>query len=426
MSGGEPVGDHCILSVVRAIATSLLALSVSSRAGPIVAREGSPTPRVSSYIDLIRWLLPLVKQTEFFPTSLWLTGREADVCGVSPSLRKLARDKRLMAFTAAAMYGGAALDGGVEGLIPGDPSFAVAPVIAAGVIVSLLILAGPRLPLAALSLLGPIGVVLIAVALTATPGAGDGAVLYMWPVLWSTFFFGRRGAIAIVACVGVAHAIVLLELPGASSYPGRWVDVMVSVVVVAAVVLALLRRNDQLLVDLTAEARTDALTGLLNRRGFDERASLELARSKREESSIALAAFDLDHFKRVNDEWGHDVGDRVLIRTAQVLAAEAREIDVVARFGGEEFVALLPGADTAAAHAFAERVRDALAGERFSRLPTVRVSAGILAARTPATIDELLRGADSALYAAKRGGRDRAVVYRRDLHPAGEILAGRG
>ncbi|HEX4436664.1 MAG TPA: GGDEF domain-containing protein [Solirubrobacteraceae bacterium] len=345
---------------------------------------------------------------------------------MSPSLRKLARDKRLMAFTAAAMYGGAALDGGVEGLIPGDPSFAVAPVIAAGVIVSLLILAGPRLPLAALSLLGPIGVVLIAVALTATPGAGDGAVLYMWPVLWSTFFFGRRGAIAIVACVGVAHAIVLLELPGASSYPGRWVDVMVSVVVVAAVVLALLRRNDQLLVDLTAEARTDALTGLLNRRGFDERASLELARSKREESSIALAAFDLDHFKRVNDEWGHDVGDRVLIRTAQVLAAEAREIDVVARFGGEEFVALLPGADTAAAHAFAERVRDALAGERFSRLPTVRVSAGILAARTPATIDELLRGADSALYAAKRGGRDRAVVYRRDLHPAGEILAGRG
>jgi diguanylate cyclase (GGDEF)-like protein len=344
---------------------------------------------------------------------------------VSPSLRKLARDKRLMALTAAAMYGGAALDGAVEGLIPGDPSFAVAPVIVAGVIVSLLILAGPRLPIAALSLLGPLGVVLIAVALAGTPGAGDGAVLYMWPVLWSTFFFGRRGAIAIVACVGVAHAIVLLELPAAGSYPGRWVDVMVSVIVVAAVVLALLRRNDQLLVELTAEARTDALTGLLNRRGFDERASLELARSRRDGSSIAIAAFDLDHFKRVNDEWGHEVGDRVLIHTAQVLAAEAREIDVVARFGGEEFVALLPGADTAAAHAFAERVRDVLAGERFSRLPTVRISAGVLSARAPATVDELLRGADSALYAAKRGGRDRAVIYRRDLHPAGEILAGR-
>jgi diguanylate cyclase (GGDEF)-like protein len=353
-------------------------------------------------------------------------GRRADIRGVSPSLRKLARDKRLMAFTAAAMYGGAALDGAVEGLIPGDPSFAVGPVIAAGAIVSLLVLGGSRLPRAALSLLGPLGVVLIAVALAATPGAGDGAVLYMWPVLWSTFFFGRRGAIAILACVGAAHAIVLLELPAASGYPGRWVDVMVSVAVVAVVILMLLRRNDELLEDLATEARSDALTGLLNRRGFDERASLELARARRDGSPVAIAAFDLDHFKRVNDEWGHDVGDRVLIRTAQAISTEAREIDVVARFGGEEFVALLPGADTAAAHAFAERVRDVLAGERFSRLPIVRISAGILSARAPASIDELLRGADSALYAAKRGGRDQSVIFQRELHTAGENLAGRG
>ena len=327
-----------------------------------------------------------------------------------------------MAYTAAAMYGGAALDGAIEGLIPGDPSFAVAPALASAAIVLLLVLFGPRLPRAALSLLGPIGVVLIGLALAASPGAGDGAVLYVWPVLWSTFFFGRRGAIAIVACVGVTHALVLLELPAASSFPGRWVDVMVSVTVVAVVVLTLVRHNDRLLGTLREEARTDALTGLLNRRGFDERAAIELARARREDSWIAIAAFDLDYFKRINDEWGHEVGDRVLIRTAEVLGEAARDIDVVARFGGEEFVVLLPGADAASAQGFAERVRSAMALADHEQLPSARVSAGIRSARAPASVEELLNGADSALYAAKHAGRDRAVVFEREMNRGGEMM----
>ena len=345
---------------------------------------------------------------------------------MNPSLGRLARNKKLMAYTAAAMYGGAAVDGAIEGFLPGDPSFAVAPALAAAVIVALLVLFGPRLPRWALSLLGPIGVVLIALALAATPGAGDGAVLYMWPVLWSTFFFGRRGAAAIVACVGVSHALVLLALPPASSFPGRWLDVMVSVSVVAVVVLILVRHNDDMLETLQSEARTDALTGLLNRRGFDERASLELARARREDKCVAIAAFDLDHFKRVNDEWGHEVGDRVLIRTARILASEARDIDVVARFGGEEFVVLLPGAETREAQGFAERVRRRLALDGDPKLPAAKASAGIRSARAPGSVDELLHGADSALYAAKRAGRDRAVVFEREAH-AGEglMLGGR-
>jgi diguanylate cyclase (GGDEF)-like protein len=330
-----------------------------------------------------------------------------------------------MAYMAAAMFGFAALDGAVGGVLPGDPGLEAVPIVAAAAILWLLVALGPRLPRAALSLLGPTGVALIAVSLASNVGAGDGAVLYIWPVLWSTFFFGRRGAIAIVACVGGAHALVLLSLPAASGYPGRWVDVMISVSVVAAFALTLVRRNDELLGELSAEARTDALTGLLNRRGFDERASLELARARREDACIAVAAFDLDHFKQVNDEWGHEVGDRVLICTAEVLAAEAREIDVVARVGGEEFVALLPGADTLAARNFAERVRATLAGERFSRLPRVRISAGICAEPSPTAVEELLQGADSALYAAKRGGRDQIVVFEPERHARGKILAGR-
>ncbi len=341
------------------------------------------------------------------------------------SLGKLARNKRLMAFTAAAMYGGAALDGALEGLIPGDPSFAIAPVVVAAVIVVLLVLLGPRLPRRVLFLLGPLGVLLIGDALAATPGAGDGAVLYMWPVLWSTFFFGRRGATAIVLCIGVAHAAVLLSLPASSSYPGRWVDVMVSVTVVAAVALTLVRRNDDLLGELSSEARTDALTGLYNRRGFDERAELELARARREDGSVAVAAFDLDYFKRINDDWGHDVGDRVLVRAARVLAEQAREIDVVARFGGEEFVALLPATDADAARIFAERVRAELAAESHPRLPTVRASVGIRAAVAPTSVEELLHGADSALYQAKRAGRDRAIVFERSAEVSVGVLTAR-
>jgi diguanylate cyclase (GGDEF)-like protein len=342
---------------------------------------------------------------------------------VSPSLDKLRMNKRLMAYTAAAMYGGAAFDGSIEGLLPGDPSFAIVPVLVAIVITAVLVIVGPRLPRRGLAPLGALGVVLIAYALSATPGAGDGAVLYMWPVLWTTFFFGRRGAVAIVLWIGVAHAVTLLLLPALSSYPGRWVDVMVSVSVVAAVILTLVRRNDLLLTKLADEARTDALTGLLNRRGFDERASLELAHTRRDGRSIALVAFDIDYFKRINDEWGHEIGDRVLIRMGALLRSESRDIDITARFGGEEFVVLLPGSSNEEAEVFAERVRDALASMDADGLPGVRASAGILATASPTSIEGMLQGADSALYNAKRTGRDRTVIFERQASPGAGILS---
>jgi diguanylate cyclase (GGDEF)-like protein len=317
-----------------------------------------------------------------------------------------------MAYTAAAIYGGAAFDGVIQGLLPGDPSLSVAPVLVAIVVVPLLLTIGPRLPRWCLAPLGPIGVTLIAYALTTTPGAGDGAVLYVWPVLWMTFFFARRGAIASLACMGVAHAVVLLSLPAASSYPGRWVDVMVCACVVAGVVLTLVSRNEELLSQLVGQARTDPLTGLLNRRGFDERAALELAHAKRESRSIALATFDLDYFKCINDEWGHEVGDQVLARTGKLLAAQSRKIDVVARTGGEEFTVLLPGSDSADADAFTQRVRAALATDDPSGLPRVQLSAGVLAKNPATDIETMLHGADIALYRAKRAGRNRTVTLR--------------
>ena len=108
---------------------------------------------------------------------------------------------------------------------------------------------------------------------------------------------------------------------------------------------------------LEAEARIDKLTGVLNRRGFDERAQLELERARREGRSVGAVSFDIDYFKRVNDEWGHEVGDRVLVRLGAVLRAQTRGADVVGRMGGEEFVILLPGTDVAQAEAWAATAR---------------------------------------------------------------------
>jgi diguanylate cyclase (GGDEF)-like protein len=130
--------------------------------------------------------------------------------------------------------------------------------------------------------------------------------------------------------------------------------------------------------------------------------------------------FDIDYFKRINDERGHEIGDRVLARIGGLLAAHARDVDVVARLGGEEFVVLLPRCASSNAAVFAERVRGALAADDWAELPAVRVSAGVLATLAPTNIEAMLHGADSALYAAKRGGRDRTVVAEADAGDAAQ------
>jgi diguanylate cyclase (GGDEF)-like protein len=322
-------------------------------------------------------------------------------------------DRRLMAYTAAAMYGAAAVDGCLEGFLPGDPPSALAPVLVVVLMTAGLLLYGPRLTRPALALLGPIGVGLVSYALSGQPGANDAAVLYALPVLWATVFFGRRGAFAILGCVATGHALALAALPPSSAYPGRWMDVMVSAVAIATVVLALEERNQILVERLAGEARTDPLTGLLNRRGFDERAALAIAHARRDMTPTALVAFDIDHFKAINDECGHEAGDRVLAGIGQLLRAEARAVDVIARRGGEEFAVLLPNSDDAGADAFAERVRSALArtegAEGFSG--PVQVSAGVVAGRDGEDLSELLQRADAALYEAKRTGRNRVVMF---------------
>lgn len=319
--------------------------------------------------------------------------------------------RRTMVLSAAVMFAGGTLVDLVESLIPGGQTFSVLPGIAALVFVALLVLWGERLPLVVLGALGPLGVAMIASALATTNGVGDGAVLYMWPVLWESYFFGRRGTLLVIGSVGLAHLGALLAMPP-GGHIDRWIDVMSAVSVVGFVVELLARRNARLLQRISAEARVDELTQLLNRRGFDEGAARELARAAREHTWIAVAALDLDHFKQVNDEFGHEVGDRVLVQLADCLRESMRATDLVARMGGEEFVVLLPGANLDQACEFTQRVRTALRARRGHGLPHVTISAGAAAAAAPESIELLVKRADMALYVAKSRGRDRTIVDR--------------
>jgi len=316
---------------------------------------------------------------------------------------------RTMVLSGAMLFGGGTFIDLIESLVPGGQAFSLAPGVASLVFVTLLVSFGSRLPRMLIGALGPIGVALIALALATTSTPGDGAVLYMWPVLWQSYFFGRRGAVLIIASVGAAHGVALSAMPHGNL--DRWIDVMSAVTVVAAVVQLLSDRNRRLLERISAEARVDELTQLLNRRGFDEAAERELIRARRDQSSIGVALFDLDFFKRVNDEFGHETGDQVLVHFAECLRESLRATDLAARLGGEEFVALLPGADLEQTRLYSERVREALRLPATAPgLPTVTVSAGASAAVGPDTLDEILRRADMALYAAKARGRDQTVL----------------
>jgi diguanylate cyclase (GGDEF)-like protein len=165
---------------------------------------------------------------------------------------------------------------------------------------------------------------------------------------------------------------------------------------------------------LQAAARTDAKTGLLNAAAWQREADTELSRARRSGDPLALLLVDLDHFKRVNDTYGHLVGDQVLVGVATTLCNQLRDYDIVGRFGGEEFVVLVPGADTVEACRVAERLRGrvgrlAVPAEDGSVAVTVSIGVALLRVHGDDLI-ELLAAADLALYRAKESGRDRVCL----------------
>jgi diguanylate cyclase (GGDEF)-like protein len=167
---------------------------------------------------------------------------------------------------------------------------------------------------------------------------------------------------------------------------------------------------ERLYAEVQRLAVTDTLTGLLNRRGFFDLAVRELERSRRFAEPMSGLMFDLDHFKSCNDTYGHAVGDEVLHEVAVRCTREIRKIDIIGRYGGEEFAVFLPGTDIDGAKVIGERLRNAINSEPFatSRGPlTVSISLGAaLATPETKTPEELLGVADTALYKAKESGRN--------------------
>jgi diguanylate cyclase (GGDEF)-like protein len=168
-------------------------------------------------------------------------------------------------------------------------------------------------------------------------------------------------------------------------------------------------------VQLAELANTDPLTKLNNRRSFQEHGAHHLAMAKRYKTDLSLLILDIDYFKTINDRHGHQAGDEVLTQVANVLADQARETDIVARIGGEEFAILLPATNRLGAAVLAERIRTTIEQREFAadgKALAVTVSVGMASLGVdPADgVDELLAIADKRLYLAKHNGRNRICV----------------
>jgi diguanylate cyclase (GGDEF)-like protein len=161
---------------------------------------------------------------------------------------------------------------------------------------------------------------------------------------------------------------------------------------------------------LEEEARTDALTGLANRRAFCERLASELQRSERALEPVGLVMLDIDDFKQVNDRFGHGVGDQALIELARALEGAVRSVDLVCRLGGEEFALILPGASRELACEIGARIRTAMPDLSIHGIGAITLSIGVATGDEGTTADELFERADAALMSVKRSGKNGVCV----------------
>lgn len=164
------------------------------------------------------------------------------------------------------------------------------------------------------------------------------------------------------------------------------------------------------LVELESAAGTDRLTGAWNRRRFEEDAVTLMALATRSRDPLSLVMFDLDHFKRINDAFGHRTGDMVLKGVTENVQSQLRASDLLARWGGEEFVILAPSTAILGAHALSEKIRESLATMAFPLVPQVTVSLGVAEYLPGEFLDTWIQRADQAMYRAKNGGRNQSVV----------------
>lgn len=235
---------------------------------------------------------------------------------------------------------------------------------------------------------------------------------------------GRAGGAVSAVCVPVSimgRTVGVIHATGEphAAFAVNGVQDLTTLAKLAGARIGLLRAMQE----SQLQAATDSLTGLLNRRSFEQ----QVAAVRRENALLTMAIADLDHFKQLNDTYGHETGDRALRLFAQVLAGSVRTQDIVGRHGGEEFVIALPGCTDGSARmvlaAFLARLAAAIT---VAGLPTFTVSIGVVEADPLEELPTVIGRADQALFAAKRNGRDQIVVHdaaglvvQPDRHPAG-------
>ena len=216
----------------------------------------------------------------------------------------------------------------------------------------------------------------------------------------------------------LAVALAMLVVPlDPFDIAGTVVFVALAVVVstlLGRVLEASNRRAFTLELEQHRDARTDSLTGLANRRAMQERGRVELKRARRTRTPVSVILADLDHFKNINDKFGHEAGDDALFQVARILRESLRESDLLGRWGGEEFMVVLPGTPGAGATEVAERMRGAIAAAKFEGLSDgATISLGVASSELvedhAMEWDLLIKEADQRLYRAKHEGRNRVV-----------------
>ena len=272
---------------------------------------------------------------------------------------------------------------------------------------ALLMLVWRRAPDAALLLAFPLAALTVTAIAALDPPLALTPMYYVWPLMTSAYFLRRRDTVLtyLAVCASFGAASLWALEPGPLLM--QWLTVVIVGAVVVGFVGMLTDGLQQLVERLARLAREDPLTGTLNRRAVVARVDEELRRAALHGGSCALAVIDVDHFKNINDRFGHAAGDAALRSLVTTVEHRLRRGDLLGRLGGEEFAVLLAGVDTPGAMAYAEDLRALIALEASMTNTPFTVSIGVAAPMAAADdADALVAAADNALYAAKRAGRD--------------------
>ena len=263
---------------------------------------------------------------------------------------------------------------------------------------------------------GVLGATAGAVVRLSQPGEPD-VIAGTWsaegrPGAWRIDGERARGDVSASIVVGGRPWGVVVAAFARGPAPARAEARLASFAELVAVAIA----NAEALDTLSRDATTDALSGIANRRMYAARLDEEIDRARRYRRELSLVIIDIDRFKEINDQHGHQTGDVVLAEAARRLASEARNGELVARIGGEEFGWIMPETDEGGARVAADRARRAFEAEPFGEIGMLTLSAGVSSLRTADDASALIARADAALYAAKAAGRNRTVVHSVSAH----------